>query len=493
MAAVSVVGCLVVGSLSAVATAQPATRPAATAPAHAQLTRSPATIPTGRWAAGSPQVAEVRRHQARPARPAVAHLAPQLNQLAGVAGSPQVNSGVRLERDGRVTVTVTGPAALAAAHAVGARVLASFEGSSTVTVAPGQLRSLADQPGVDKVAPAVRAQPQSTSEGVAASGAQNWAQNGNVGNGGAGVKVGIVDLGFKDLQAEIAAGNFDDPDGNPVTVVYPAGQNHCVEDTGTAHGTAVSEIVHQMAPRATLYLYCIDDNVGFSAAASQIVAAGIKIVNSSLVFTAESRGDGFGPSTSSERAVKAAREAGVLWIQASGNGAQDHWAGTLADSDADGFVDLHGPNSQADEVALDPDTMGNLVLSWDRWPASSLPVTLAVSMFNNQNQQLGRTVFLDHAPGDPPVLEMWISNTADDPYYTGGPNGVRFFDLVVLVDQPAPSVHYDLYYGGDVYPSFLGSQDPARAAAGSVLQPASSPWALAVGAAYRGTKTLEAF
>ena len=72
-------------------------------------------------------------------------------------------------------------------------------------------------------------------------------------------------------------------------MVYPTGQNHCVDDTSTDHGTAVAEIVHQMAPNATLYLYCVDDDVGFAAAASQIVNAGdIKIVNSSLGFTAES-------------------------------------------------------------------------------------------------------------------------------------------------------------------------------------------------------------
>ena len=497
--AVSVVGCLAAGALTAVATAQPtapaasATAATAKAPARAQLTPSPAVIPADRWAPGSARVTELGQRQSRPARPAVAHLAPQLNRLAGVPGSPRVNSGVRLERDGKVIVTVTGTAALAAARAVGARVLASFGEAATVALAPARLRTLAAQPGVSAVTPAVRATPQNTSEGVVASGAQDWAQSGDVGKGGAGVKVGIVDLGFKDLQAEIDAGNFNDPEGNPVTVVYPDGQDHCLDDAGTAHGTAVSEIVHQMAPRATLYLYCIDDNVGFSAAASQIVAAGIKIVNSSLVFTAESRGDGFGPSTSSERAVKAAREAGVLWIQSSGNGAQDHWSGALADANGDHFVDLQSPDSQADEVALEPGGTGNVVLSWDRWPASSLPVTLAVSKFNNENVQLGETQYLDHAPGDPPVLELAISNTPEDSDYTGGPDGIRFFDLVVLVGSAAPSVHYDLYYGGEVSPSFLSSQDPARAAAGSVLQPASSPWALAVGAAYRGTKALEAF
>jgi len=497
VAAISIAGCLVIGSLSAVATAQPATPTASTAsaPAHALLKRRPASIPAGRWAASSPMVAELRNRQAHPARPAIAHLAPQLNRLAGVAGSPAANSGVRLERDGTVTVTVTGPAALAAAKAVGARVLASFDGSSTVVLAPAKLRSLAGQPGVSTVAPAVRPMPQGISEGVADSGAQNWAQTGDVGNGGAGVKVGIVDMGFKDLQAEIAAGNFNDPEGNPVSVVYPAGQNHCFDDTTTAHGTAVSEIVHQMAPRATVYLYCIDDYVGFSTAASQVVSSGVKIVNSSLAFAGESRGDGFGAAGSPTRAVKAAREAGVLWIQASGNSAQDHWSGRFADSDTDGLLDLESVGSQADEVPLDAGDTGYIVLSWDKWPTSSLGVSLAVAEFemddNQHSHQIGNTAIYDQTPGAPPVLAADISNVATDPGYTGG---VRYFDLVVLLADGTPAVRYDLSYGGDVYPSYLSGRNPARAATGSVLEPASSPWVLAVGAAYQGSgHALETF
>lgn len=512
----TVIGSLSIGSLSAVATAGPgapsaaptpgATSPAkpgpakpkaATPPVQARLKHAPASIPAGRWAAGSPQVDRVRKRQPRPAQRVIPRLAPQLNRLAGVATPSDTGASVRLERDGRVQVTVTGPAAVAAAKAVGAQVLASFGDASTVALPPAKLRSLAGQPGVTRVAPAVRAAAQSTSEGVLASGAQNWADNGNVGNGGAGVKVGIVDVGFKGLQAAIDAGDFNDPDGNPVPVVYQGDQNQCLDDEATAHGTAVSEIVHQMAPRATLYLYCIDDNVGFSSAASQIVAAGdIKIVNSSLVFTAETRGDGYGPLTSSERAVKTAREAGVLWIQSSGNSAQNHWSGAFVDTNFDELVDLQNAASQADEVALDPGGTGNVVLSWDQWPASSLPVTLAISKYNNNNTQLGETEYLDHVPGEPPVLELQISNTPDDPDYTGGPNGIRYFDMVVLIGKAAPAVRYHLYYGGEVYPSHLSGVDPVRAAAGSVLEPASSPWALAVGAAgaaYREDASLEPF
>ena len=382
--AASVVGCLA-GSLGTVATAQPATAATAAPPARAQLRPSPVAIPAGRWSAGSARAAELGRHRSDPVRPAIAHLAPQLHRLAGVAGASGGDSGARLEHDGTVEVTVTGPAALAAARAVGGRVLASFAGSSTVTLAPAKLRELAGRPGVRNVAPAVRAMPQGTSEGVAASGAQNWAANGGTGNGGAGVKVGIVDVGFKDLQAEIDAGNFNDPDGNPVSVVYLGApdQNHCADDRLTPHGTAVSEIVHQMAPRATLYLYCIDDNVGFSAAADQIIASGIKIVNSSLAFTAESRGDGFGSSTSSERAVKVAREAGVLWIQASGNGAQDHWSGSFADANGDQLVDLQN--------AGEPSRRGGSGSRWQRQRGAELgPVADVLAQRDAGHRQVQR-------------------------------------------------------------------------------------------------------
>jgi hypothetical protein len=467
----------VLGSLSTVATANPAASrtPAAPktaagitkAPAQGSLKHSAAKVPPGRWAATSALTAQLRQHQPAPALPVIAHLAPRLNQLAGQPGqvrSSGASAAVPVQRDGTVEVTVTGSAAVAAARAVGARVLASFGSSSTVSVAPAKLRSLAGQPGVNQVAPAIRPMPQSTSEGVTASGAQNWASTGDLGSGGLGVSVGIVDMGFAGLQAEIAAGNFNDPDGNPVNIVYPAGQNHCDNDGGTAHGTAVTEIVHQMAPRATLYLYCIDDYVGFSAAASQVVKSGVKIVNCSLGFTGGSRGDGFGPAGSPMRAVKAAREAGVLWIQASGNSARDHWSGRLTDTDADGLVDLNGVQDQIDEVALDPGATGNMVLSWDQWPTSSLPVTLAVAEFemddNQTSHQIGQTLFVDQVPGDAPVLGADISNLSTDLGYTGG---VRFFDLAVLRQDGTPALRYDLSYGGDVYASYLSSLDPAAA------------------------------
>nr|MDQ2957945.1 S8 family serine peptidase [Actinomycetota bacterium] len=379
---------------------------------------------------------------------------------------------------------------------VGGRVLASFAGSVAVAVQPAKLRALAGQAGVSSVERTVRAMPQAsvTNEGVAASGADAWQSAAPaMGNDGSGINVGIVDAGFGNLAAEITAGNFNNPDGTSVVQYVTTGtgnQDHCVDDTATDHGTAVAEIVHQMAPRATLYLYCVDSNVGFSQAAAQVVAnpAGIKIVNSSLGFTAESRGDGYAGANSTELAVRAAREAGVLWIQSAGNSAEDHWEGNLVDADKHGFVDLLNQNEDIDVVALEPQATGNVVLSWDQWPTSNLPITLAVQEFDSHQQAVGATTFVDHTPGQDPTLEIDIANNssvADD---------VHQYDIFVVIDSGTPPLHYDLTYGGDVSPSYLSGLDAARASSGSILQPADSPWALAVGAAdWRSGHALETF
>jgi hypothetical protein len=69
------------------------------------------------------------------------------------------------------------------------------------------------------------------------------------------------------------------------------------------------------------------------------------------------------------------------------------------------------------------------------------------------------------------------------------------FEWVIQVKQGSgtPGVRYDLSYYGDVGPSLLWGKSATRAAAGSVDSPASSPYALAVGAANVANNSLEAY
>jgi len=434
------------------------------------------------------------------ARRLVAHLDPVLNAVAGLAGN-SAHSGVPVSRAGTVEVTVSGTGAAAAAHAVGGKLVASYGGATVISVRPSRLTALAAQPAIGEVTETVRAVPQVSSEGVHSSAADAWQSAApSLGNGGAGINVGIVDGGFKNLAAEIAAGNLGPTDGSRVHYLSGSAADKCDNDALTDHGTAVAEIVHQMAPNADLYLYCVDNNIGFSQVASDIATGGsIKVVNSSLSFTGETRGDGNGGSDTTELAVKTARQAGVLWIQSAGNSAEDHWSGTLRDADRDGYLDMpdqylpapYSTTNEVDATALDPGASGDVVLTWDQWPSSNLPLTLLVQEYapdptpDDPNNQVavGDPLQSTQAPGEP-VLRIPIENSSTD---------VHFYDIWVVMGSGVPALHYDLAYDGDVYPSYLANADPGKGAAGSVSEPATSPYVLAVGAADWRTNGLEAF
>ena len=120
---------------------------------------------------------------------------------------------------------------------------------------------------------------------------------------GAGVKVGVVDGGFGGLALRQADGDL------PAALTT---QSFCSAgiDGETDHGTAVAEIVHEMAPAAQLYLICIEDEVDLGAAKDYAIANGIQILNFSGSFINSSRGDGSADPSTPNGIVQAAPERG---------------------------------------------------------------------------------------------------------------------------------------------------------------------------------------
>jgi len=159
------------------------------------------------------------------------------------------------------------------------------QGNRVRAAVPGSaLMKLAEMPGVAQVQQPQKAFPLAvTSEGVEASGAGDWVRGGKT---GAGVKVGVIDVGFDSLPEAQAAGEL--PAG---TVLH--GTN-CPTDNVSAHGTAVAEVVHDMAPGASLYLACAPDTMTFAAAVDWLTQQGVQIINASIGFTNAGRGDGSG-------------------------------------------------------------------------------------------------------------------------------------------------------------------------------------------------------
>jgi hypothetical protein len=418
-------------------------------------------------------LAAARRHTPPPAVPRVPRLDARLQRPA----DPAAREAAVVLRGNRAQVEV----ALTKVHG---RILARTADAISAVVPRTSFTALAASPGVaavDQPVPAVETS--ATAESVTESAAGVWQ---NVGQTGAGVKVAIVDGGFADLAAEVAAGNL--PAGTVIN------GDHCAQNDTTEHGTAVAEIVHQMAPDAQLFLYCIDDTVGFKAAEQELQTAGVKIVNSSLGFPGDSRGDGTGGADSAVATVHTARQAGILWIESAGNNGADHWGGTFTDADHDGLADLDGPSDEIDSVFVAPGGSALLVLQWNQWPASSAPVTLEAFGWqctddpcNQQNEtpiNSGTPVQAPHTAGDTPVDGIMLTNNSAFE---------QEWDVAVELGSGTPAVHYDLSYWDSVSASYLSSIDPARSASGSITEPASSPDALAVGAAYWNGHGLEPF
>ncbi len=134
--------------------------------------------------------------------------------------------------------------------------------------------------------------------------------------------------------------------------------------TATDHGTAVAEIVHEMAPDAQLYLVCVDTEVDLAAAEAYAKSQGVHVINHSAGWQGPFRNDGSGPIGA---IVADARANGILWVNSAGNEAQTHWSGTYSSG---GGVHVWDPNGDLGNTFVWPN--GETIcgfLKWDEWPA----------------------------------------------------------------------------------------------------------------------------
>ncbi len=398
-------------------------------------------------------------------------LASSLREVA--SGAP---AGPDLAIDGgNIEVMVTfdsptgNPAADAASiAAAGGIVTASIGESHRVEIAPERLQQLASTRGVQRVAPLLRPQPTAiTSEGVGISDSDDWQAAGFT---GAGVKVAIIDVGF---------GGYDS------TAELPAGiklVDYCTNVNADAHGTAVAEIVHDMAPDATLELICVDDIFDLATAGDYVVAQGFDVVNHSVAWFATGRGDGTADAPAPDATVKAATDAGILWVNAAGNYAEEHWKGTWNPRDfGDGVIRLDwGPAGNADfDLGFSIPGGGSvlIVLRWDAWPTTTQDLDMALYDFNSN--ELGFSNFEQYPNASAPTEFIQYTNPSGSPVTV-------YLEITEYEDSVTNPGTLDLLVLGN---SGMEYADPA----GSISEPASSPDALAVGAVCSANGALEGF
>ncbi|MBW4720716.1 ricin-type beta-trefoil lectin domain protein [Saccharothrix obliqua] len=389
------------------------------------------------------------------------------------AGDAVPGQVVAKDGQGRTLVYVEGEREdqlRAAVAAAGGEVARAADGRVKAAVPGDRLRDVAEQPGVREVRLPDRAVPMSiTSAGVAAAKADLWHQ---AGKKGAGVKVGVVDVGFGLFQDAVDNGEL--PAGTTVN------NSNCLDGTAfSSHGTAVAEVVHDMAPDATLYLACVEDSVSFAAAEEWLRQQGVQVVTAAIGFVSPTggRGDGTGPAGSPADVVRRSREAGLLWSVAAGNQARLHYGGPAVSKDGDKWVEFAGLSAENNGFTVDAHSTATVGLRWDAWPTTTGDLDLYV--MSQPHPPTG--------PTDPDIAARstraqkdtpgGLSPTEEVTFTNGGsPAVARQFYVYVENHTTPQTTPFDLFVSG---PS---GQLQFFTEAGSVTEPATSSSVLAVGA-----------
>jgi len=343
-------------------------------------------------------------------------------------------------------------------RSVGASQVVPIGKPFSATVPVSALRALGSHTNVAWVRSASTAVPMAVAgEGVAFLGADVWQDDAGI--TGSGVKIAIIDAGFGGYGALLG-------DDLPSAVTT---QNYCSSFSATDHGTAVAEIVHEMAPDSALYLICVETVGDLSLAKDYAVAQGADIISMSLGWYTTGRGDGTGVMQS---IVEDARANGILWVASAGNNAKRHWSGTFTSPDLDDWHNF-AFDDESQGIFVPGGFQARVALRWDDWTTNTYDYDLYLV---DAGSNLVAFSINDQTIGFPPVEELLYTNA--------GPDGV-FHILIHRFETPIAPVEIDLFTN---FPE-LQYQVPTR----SVVEPATSPVVLAVGAVDVDTSIVEPF
>lgn len=263
---------------------------------------------------------------------------------------------------------------------------------------------------------------------------------------GSGVTIAVLDLGF---------GGLDDLLGDELPEEVSAWEGGV--GSGITHGTAVCEILHDIAPGAELVIYPFRTEASFIAALEAAEADGADIVSASIGFDNVWHADGSSPIS---QAVDAAADAGLLYVAAAGNEVGRYSIGAFSDVDENGWLELD-TKERISLRALSGEMSASL-----RWsePFGQADGTLTLVLFDQDGQECGRSA--------PPQ--------GQNPYVAASCDGVSALEagFLALTGEEIPDQ-------GWLYAPFGVLESIAQE--GTLTLPADAEGALSVGAVEIGT------
>ena len=193
------------------------------------------------------------------------------------------------------------------------------------------------------------------SEGVTLLGASRFHARGVLGQG---VRIAVIDVGFASLTQAQRAGEIA-----PGAIKWTRDYTGRGLESSSPHGTAVAQVVHNMAPQAQLYLAAVGNEVDLACAVQDCISLGVDIIVHSVGWVNTNFGDGTGVVAD---IVRMATSAGILWINAAGNHAERHWLG-IPKIRPDGWLEYE-PGVLDLELVVEIPGLVQVALTWNEWP-----------------------------------------------------------------------------------------------------------------------------
>jgi len=236
-------------------------------------------------------------------------------------------------------------------------------------------------------------------QGVVASSANLWHANNFTGTG---INIGILD-NFQYYDTAQALGELP-------SAMYSYG----TLGLDSPHGTAVSEIIYDMAPEAILTLATPTSSTQMASYIVGLAQLGRKIISSSITYFNDEPGDGTG--TVSSAINTATNIYGTLYCQAAGNFADNHWDGYFSDPNSNGYHDF-ASGVELNQLGIVPAGYPiSLYLRWNDWPVSDQDYDLYLYYYDGSAFQ-PLTYSINEQSGTQPPAESIAITAPITTYY----------------------------------------------------------------------------
>ena len=277
---------------------------------------------------------------------------------------------------------------------------------------------------------------------------------------GKGIKIGVLDLGFdkyrdllgEELPERVTARSF-------ISGID-------LDQTGEPHGTAVAEVIFDIAPEAELFFAAYSTDVEQRLAVDWLVSQDVNIISHSVRSI-------YGPMDGSGDEAKLVERTvanKVLWVNCAGNDAETHYWGVFLDENGDGFHEFRDGDQM---MSFNPVGRVRMALNWDAWDRGDQDFDLIV--YDRNKNKIVSSENIQDGRGDDAAEFIEYAFSDDGPYY------IAFFARRIT----RPGIFNFFIYEGETLEYITPEY--------SVSSPADSESSLSVGATYWSDDALESY